>query len=387
MRNTEREQRHKIADLSGQAEEVFALRQENTRLGEECKALKEQLEKNTEKLKVMGDLVSASEQLKALMRVVNDDEQCGLAPVVTGAMFEQSKSALIQAEACAALEGIMSRSTAITPRASDPWWQDCVHPVLEAMRNFPHYGAVQTNGCDVLWKLCLQDGNFHDLILRKDGLTCILTAIQNHGDDKRLVYSACGAMRKLLACSKAENGEKDQALTPRLKQDDSGVAMGVHAANLIVQTMAAHLSNPAVVEGCVSSLCELASRGEEIKRAITSAKIIGTIFEAMHTHSKCMTLRVASLKFLLAMLENRPSGHVSRALQTEIAAKEKEMGQEQGRPGMIADTVERQRQMFTEKQAGKLNHLIDKAATMTGLKEEDDDDNADADVSWIHNKA
>ena len=33
-----------------------------------------------------------------------------------------------------------------------------------------------------------------------------------------------------------------------------------------------------------------------------------------------------------------------------------------------------------------LEKVVDKAATMVGLKEEDDDDNADADVSWIHKK-
>ena len=91
------------------------------------------------------------------------------------------------------------------------------------MENFPYFSAVQTNACDTLWKLCLQvsyhvclallslhafsvydwqmqDGNFHDTILKKGGLTRILTALQYHKDDARLVYSACGALRKLLAC-------------------------------------------------------------------------------------------------------------------------------------------------------------------------------------------
>jgi len=33
-----------------------------------------------------------------------------------------------------------------------------------------------------------------------------------------------------------------------------------------------------------------------------------------------------------------------------------------------------------------LEKVVEKASTMLGVKEEDDDDNADADVSWIHKK-
>ena len=33
-----------------------------------------------------------------------------------------------------------------------------------------------------------------------------------------------------------------------------------------------------------------------------------------------------------------------------------------------------------------LDKIVDKAKTMISLKEDDDDDNADADVSWIHQK-
>ena len=387
MRETELEQRRKISGLKEEADEVYALRHENTRLHEEVKALRENLDKISAKLSVNEDLVAASEQLKSLMRVVNDDEQCGLAPVITGAMFEQGKSPLIQAEACAALEGIMARSTAITPRASDPWWQDCIHPVLEAMKNYPQYNAVQTNACDMLWKLCLQDGNFHDLILRKGGLTYILAAMQNHKQDPRLIYSACGALRKLLSCSKAQNGEKDQALTPRIKQDESGVAMGVHAANLIVQTMQTQVSNAKVTEGCMNALTELSTRGEEIKKAVTGAHTVSTSFEAMETHAKASSLRVSALKFFLALLESRPSDSVRRALVNEIAAKEKEMGMEMGRTGIIQDTLDRQRHAFNVKEQDVLEMIVRKASTMTGIKEEDDDDNADADVSWIHNKA
>ena len=162
--------------------------------------------------------------------------------------------------------------------------------------------------------------------------------------------------------------------------------MGVHAANLIVQTMETHVDNSQVFEGCMMSMCELASRGEEIKRAITANKIVGTVFDAMNTHAKASSLRRASLKLLLAMLDNRPSP-VQRALMTEIAAMEKEMGQAQGRTGMIADTLDRQQQSFSAKEIKLLGYIVDKASTMTGMKEEDDDDNADADVSWIHNKA
>ena len=117
---------------------------------------------------------------------------------------------------------------------------------------------------------------------------------------------------------------------------------------------------------------------EEIKKTVTAMKTVGTLFKAMEMHRKVGTLRKASLKFLLTMLENRPSA-VQRNLMSEIAIKEKETG-------LIQETIDRQRQNFSDKEILVLEKVVDKAATMVGLKEEDDDDNADADVSWIHKK-
>ncbi len=51
------------------------------------------------------------------------------------------------------------------------------------------------------------------------------------------------------------------------------------------------------------------------------------------------------------------------------------------------ETVDQQRrQSFSDKEILVLERIVDKAANMIGIKEEDDDDNADADVSWIHKK-
>jgi len=377
MREAEKEQRKKIRSLEEKADEVFELRHETSRLQEKCRELEDTLSKTLKKLATTEERVDRSDKLISLMRVVNDDEQCGLAPVITGTMHQQSDSGLIQAEACAALEGIMSRSTAITPRATDPWWVDSVHPVLAAMENHPYITAVQTNASDVLWKLCLQDGNFHDLILKKGGLTFILAALQNHKDDPRLVYSACGALRKLLACRKAEAGP-DASLTPRLKKDDSGDAMAIHAADLIVKTMEMHHNSAGAVEGCANALAELSTRGEEIKRAVVGARTISTMFDAMGTHEGSASLRKAGLKFFLSMLENRPPA-LMRALMSEIAVKERETG-------LIQNTLESQKASFSPKDMDTLEKIVKKAEFMTGLKEEDDDDNADADVSWIHKK-
>ena len=40
------------------------------------------------------------------------------------------------------------------------------------------FGILQTNACDMIWKLCLQDGHFHSVILAKNGLPLILTAMK-----------------------------------------------------------------------------------------------------------------------------------------------------------------------------------------------------------------
>ena len=50
------------------------------------------------------------------------------------------------------------------------------------------------------------------------------------------------------------------------------------------------------------------------------------------------------------------------------------------------ETVDQQRQNFSDKEILVLEKVVEKASTMLGVKEEDDDDNADADVSWIHKK-
>ena len=157
-----------------------------------------------------------AEQLASLMRAVTDDLNCGITPVITMCMYERRHNPLVQAEGCAALEGIMLRSTDITASAKDPWWVDVIHPVLEAMKSFPEKKALQTNACDMLWKLCLQDGNFHSLILAKGGLALILEAMKNHITCGRLQYASCGALRRLLTCASQKDGA---AQTPRPSAD------------------------------------------------------------------------------------------------------------------------------------------------------------------------
>jgi len=384
MREKELEQRKKIRGLESQADEVHELRMANTQLADEKRELTNLLEKTAKKLGEMEERVQGSEQLMSLMRVVNDDEQSGLAPVITGTMHERRDSPLIQAEACAALEGIMARSTKITPRHTDPWWIDSIHPILTAMEKFQEprnatHIQVQTNACDTLWKLCLQDGNFHDLILAKGGLSLILAAMQNHGEDARLQYTACGALRKLLACRKGVHGVgADVPLTPRMKPDDSSSAMAIHAADLIVKTMQVHSGNAGVVEGCATALTELATRGEQIKVALTKAQAVTQLFDTMIMHRDVLTLRDAGVKFFLVMLDSRPA-QLQRAQMSEIAGKEKATD-------FIAETLELRKANFTDKENVLLGKIIDKATMMTGLMDEDDDDNADADVSWIHKK-
>lgn len=52
----------------------------------------------------------------------------------------------------------------------------------------------------------------------------------------------------------------------------------------------------------------------------------------------------------------------------------------------VQETVDEQRRTFSDKEILVLEKIVEKAANMVSLKEEDDDDNADADVSWIHKK-
>ena len=70
---------------------------------------------------------------------------------------------------------------------------------------------------------------------------------------------------------------------------------------------------------------------------------MATLFEAMDAHRSVGALRRAGLKFFLAMLESRPPP-IQRALQSEIAAKEKETGLIQVRVGDRADSGASRRQ-------------------------------------------
>ena len=119
------------------ADELFDLRQAKSGLSEKCKVrvaccvcafdallqiLEAELHKCTEKLDIMEKRVHDSEKLRSLMRAVTDDLQSGITPVITMSMRERSSNPLLLSEACAALEGIMLRSTDVTARATDPWY-------------------------------------------------------------------------------------------------------------------------------------------------------------------------------------------------------------------------------------------------------------------------
>jgi hypothetical protein len=141
------------------ADELFDLRQAKSALSERCKVcvacvcahsfdpllqeLEEELHKKASALDIMDQRVHNSDKLRSLMRAVTDDLQSGITPVITMAMRERPKNPLLLAEACAALEGIMLRSTDVTARATDPWWVESIDPVLTAMEQFPDQRTLQ----------------------------------------------------------------------------------------------------------------------------------------------------------------------------------------------------------------------------------------------------
>jgi len=357
------------------ADELFDLRQAKSGLSEKCKILEAELHKCTEKLDIMEKRVHDSEKLRSLMRAVTDDLQSGITPVITMSMRERSSNPLLLSEACAALEGIMLRSTDVTARATDPWWVESIDPVLQAMEQFPDHRTLQTNACDMIWKLCLQDGHFHSVILAKNGLPLILTAMKNHIGCGRLQYASCGALRRLLAC--AASGGAVQ--TPRANESGQ-----LNAANLVMSALDNHKDQGTVLVACAAALRQLAKQGEDVKVAMIKAGCVTKCFVAMGTHQQNQDLLVAMVQFIVELFTDRPPA-LGRAIISEIAIQERSNEIGMGSiEGLLMDGEHRA--LFDDKELKDLDKIVDKAKTMISLKEDDDDDNADADVSWIHQK-
>ena len=68
-----------------------------------------------------------------------------------------------------------------------------------------------------MWKLAFTDPQTRKIVVKQEGVTLILHAMQSHLDHPRLQYNACGALRNLLV-----DGSRDFSVASQISPGGEG---------------------------------------------------------------------------------------------------------------------------------------------------------------------